>query len=150
MTLVWCWISGYVSAEGVEADIRAFAREGFKRIVISELSLPGLYGPVRNDPMSEGWWEALRAALAAAAEENIEVGITARPGLGSAWDDTAGTGAWSDAAGSAAESGAAAAERHFNAYVGEILQQVPAAERTALRFVVAGDLPSAAGGKVAG
>lgn len=149
VTLVWCWISGYVSTEGVEADIRAFAREGFKRIVISELSLPGLCGPVRNDPMSEGWWEALRAALAAAAEENIEIGITARPGLGSAWDDTAGTGAWSDAAGSAAESGAAAAERHFNAYVGEILQQVPAAERTALRFVVAGDLPSAAGGKVA-
>ena len=63
VTLVWCWISGYVSAEGVEADIRAFAREGFKRIVISELSLPGLCGPVRNDPMSEGWWEALRAAL---------------------------------------------------------------------------------------
>ena len=43
VTLVWCWISGYVSTEGVEADIRAFAREGFKRIVISELSLPGLY-----------------------------------------------------------------------------------------------------------
>ena len=68
VTLFWCWISGYVSTEGVEEDIRAFAREGFKRIVISELSLPGLYGPVRNDPMSEGWWEALRAALAAAAE----------------------------------------------------------------------------------
>ena len=68
VTLFWCWISGYVSTEGVEEDIRAFAREGFKRIVISELLLPGLCGPVRNDPMSEGWWEALRAALAAAAE----------------------------------------------------------------------------------
>ena len=149
VTLFWCWVSGYVSTEGVEADIRAFAREGFKRVVISELSLPGLYGPVRNDPMSEGWWEALRAALAAAAEENIDVGITARPGLGSEWDYVSGAGAWSDAAGSAAESGAAAAERHFDAYVGEILERVPAAERTALRFVVAGDLPSAAGGRAA-
>lgn len=148
VTLFWCWVSGYVSAEGAEADMRAFAREGFKRVVISEMSLPGLYGPVRNDPMSEGWWEALRAALAAAAEENIEVGITARPGLGSTWAETSGAGAWSDAAGSAAESGAAAAERHFNAYVGEILQRVPAAERSALRFVVAGDLPSAASGTV--
>lgn len=142
VTLFWYWVSGYVSAEGAAEDLRAFSREGFKRVVINDVELPDLYGTVRNEPLSEGWWQALHAALATAAEEHIEVGITVRPGLGASWPYTAGVGAWSDAAAAAGETGAAAAERHFGSYVGKILRRLTATERQALRFVVAGDLPS--------
>ena len=144
VALFWYWVSGYVSAEGAEEDIRAFAREGFGRVVINEIELPDLYGPVRNAAMSDGWWDALRAALAAADEEHVEIGITACPGLGSEWPFMAGSEAWSAAA--AGETAAAAAERHFSSYVGEILRRVPAEERRALRFVVAGDVPSGRAG----
>lgn len=142
VTLFWYWVSGCVSEEGAAEDLRAFAREGFKRVVISEIELPELHGPVRHDVMDDGWWEALRAALRTAAEEHVELGITARPGLGSFWPYTAGAGAWNDAD-VQDEDGRAAAERHFNAYAGRILARVPAAERSALRFVVAGNVPPA-------
>lgn len=143
VTLYWYWVSGYVSAEGAEEDLRTFCREGFKRVVINDVELPNVNGPVRCEPLSEGWWQAMHAALATAAEENVEVGLTVRPGLGSAWPYTAGEGAWSDAAAPEGETGAAAAERHFNTYLGAILQQLSDAERRTLRFVVAGDMPSA-------
>lgn len=143
VALFWYWVSGYISPEGAKADMQAFGAEGFDRVVINEIELPELYGPVRHAVMSDAWWETMRAALAAAAREGIEVGITARPGLGSFWPYTAGEGMWSDAAAAENESGAAAAERHFASYVGEILRNIPAGERTALRFVVAGDMPSA-------
>lgn len=142
VALFWYWVSGYVSAEGAEEDIRAFAREGFGRVVINEIELPAICGSVRHATMSDVWWETLRAALAAAEEENVELGITVCPGLGSRWPFMAGTGAWSSAA--EGETAAAVAERHFSSYVGEILRRVPAGKRRALRFVVAGDVPSGA------
>lgn len=80
-SVYWYWISGCVSAEGVEKDLEAMKRAGIDRAFIGNIGLgeqPVPYEPVAL--FSEEWWHVLRTALKKASELDIEIGMFNCPG----------------------------------------------------------------------
>lgn len=83
----WYWISGNVSPEGVEADVRSMKRAGITRAYIGCQGLgqhEAPRGPVYIQ--TPEWYECIRAAMRTAAEEGIEIGVFNCPG----WSQSGG------------------------------------------------------------
>lgn len=75
----WYWISGNVSKEGVVNDIKSMKRAGINRAFIGFQGIEEVpRGPVYIQ--TDKWYDIVHAALKAATEENIEIGIFNSPG----------------------------------------------------------------------
>ena len=84
-SVYWYWISDNISKEGVVKDLQSMKKGGINRAFIGNIGLTDVpYGKVKM--LSEEWWDILHAALKAATELNIEIGIFNSPG----WSQSGG------------------------------------------------------------
>ncbi|MDE6439306.1 MAG: hypothetical protein K2L62_06615, partial [Muribaculaceae bacterium] len=85
--LYWYWLSGNISPEGVEADVRSMKKAGITRAYIGCQGLEAHEvprGPVFIQ--TPEWYECIRTAMRTAAEEGIEIGVFNCPG----WSQSGG------------------------------------------------------------
>lgn len=85
--LYWYWVSGNVSPEGVEADVRSMKKAGITRAYIGFQGLgehEAPRGPVYMQ--TPEWYECVRTAMRTATEEGIEIGVFNCPG----WSQSGG------------------------------------------------------------
>ncbi|MDE7386821.1 MAG: hypothetical protein K2N28_06745 [Muribaculaceae bacterium] len=83
----WYWLSGNVTPEGVVDDVRSMKKAGITRAYIGFQGLDegqAQQGDIKIQ--SPEWYECVRAAMRAATEEGVEIGVFNCPG----WSQSGG------------------------------------------------------------
>jgi hypothetical protein len=80
----WYWINDNISKEAVVKDLQAMKQAGINRAFIGNIGEGYSAGNVKL--LSDEWWEVTHAALKAATELDIEIGIFNSPG----WSQSGG------------------------------------------------------------
>ncbi|RFS18909.1 glycoside hydrolase family 2 [Chitinophaga silvatica] len=86
-SVYWYWMSDNISVDGVKKDIEAMHKVGIGRAFIGNIGYPKEEVPYGNVKLfSDEWWNVTHAAIKAATEKGIDIGMFNSPG----WSQSGG------------------------------------------------------------
>lgn len=80
--VIWWWLEGFASTEGISKDLEAMKRQGIAGVQIFDAGEGGPLAPKGPAFMGEGWRENFRHAVREAGRLGLEISVN----LASGWD----------------------------------------------------------------
>jgi hypothetical protein len=84
--VIWFWMDGEISKEGISADLKAMGEKNIKKAIIFAIRKSEEPSPTSVPFMSEKWINLFTHAVQEAARYGVEIGIHSGPG----WSNTGG------------------------------------------------------------